>query len=98
MLAHSRDIRRRYPEAKTVFIGPCISKKYEADEFPGELDCVLTFDELTQWFGEENIEMEALPDSDGNSRTRVFPTSGGILKSMSTNTDGKLWKRRLRAR
>ena len=32
MQAHCRDIKRRHPEAKTVFIGPCISKKSEAAE------------------------------------------------------------------
>lgn len=83
MLAHCRDIKNRYPEAKTVFIGPCISKKYEADEFPADVDCALTFDELADWLKSENIE--PAPQSDDtseNGRTRIFPTSGGILKSM----------------
>ena len=31
MQAHSVDIRRRMPNAHVVFIGPCLSKKDEAD-------------------------------------------------------------------
>ena len=86
MQAHCRDIKRRDPNAKTVFIGPCISKKYEADELPGEVDCVLTFDELTRWLKAEEIELEPMLESNENSRTRIFPTAGGILKSMDCNS------------
>lgn len=82
MLAHSRDIKSRYPDAKTVFIGPCISKKYEADEIEGDVDCVITFDELSDWLNAENIELKPSYDSNSNSRARNFPTAGGILKSM----------------
>ena len=32
MHAHCLDIKRRHPEAKTVFIGPCVAKKDEAEE------------------------------------------------------------------
>ncbi|MEA4894161.1 MAG: [Fe-Fe] hydrogenase large subunit C-terminal domain-containing protein [Oscillospiraceae bacterium] len=83
MLAHCRDIKQRYPEAKTVFIGPCISKKYEADEFPHDVDCAMTFDELTNWFRSEGIEPLPEPyDPAEKGRARIFPTAGGILKSM----------------
>lgn len=87
MLAHCRDIKTRYPEAKTVFIGPCISKKYEADEFPSDIDCVLTFDELVNWLKAEKIELEPTPDSSEKGRARIFPTAGGILKSMDCTSD-----------
>ena len=46
MQAHCAAIKARNPEAKTILIGPCISKKAESDQFPGTVDCVLTFDEL----------------------------------------------------
>lgn len=87
MLAHCRDIKMRYPEAKTVFIGPCISKKYESDEFPSDIDCVLTFDELVNWLKAEKIELEPTPDSSLKGRARIFPTAGGILKSMDCTSD-----------
>ena len=82
MRAHAKDIKRRIPNAKVVFIGPCISKKAEADESEGDVDCVLTFEELSGWFQEKNIQLEAVPSPREDSLTRIFPTSGGIIKSM----------------
>ena len=82
MMAHCTDIKKRYPNAKTVFIGPCVSKKDEASMYSGTVDCVLTFEELTKWFEAENITLENETDSDENSRARLFPTTGGILKTM----------------
>ena len=49
MQAHCKDIKRRNPKAKTVFIGPCVAKKDEAQREEGVVDAVLTFDELTAW-------------------------------------------------
>lgn len=87
MQAHCRDIKSRYPEAKTVFIGPCISKKSEGDDFSEDIDCVLTFDELINWLRSENIEPEPKNDSSESGRTRIFPTAGGILKSMDCGSE-----------
>ena len=82
MQAHCRDIKRRYPDAKTVFIGPCVAKKDEAQYYEGIVDAVLTFDELTAWLKAENIELESnTSEKDENSRARFFPTTGGILKT-----------------
>ena len=44
MQAHCKDIKRRIPDAKTVFIGPCVAKKDEAQYYEGMVDAVLTFD------------------------------------------------------
>ena len=82
MQAHCMDIKKRIPNAKTVFIGPCVSKKDEAQHYEGIVDAVLTFDELTAWFKEENIEPEKSIVENDNSRARFFPTTGGILKTM----------------
>ena len=83
MQAHCSDIKKRYPNAKTVFIGPCVAKKDEASYYEGIVDAVLTFDELTRWFKSENIELKQEMDSDDNSKARFFPTTGGILKTMA---------------
>ncbi|MGE4484712.1 MAG: [Fe-Fe] hydrogenase large subunit C-terminal domain-containing protein [Oscillospiraceae bacterium] len=83
MQSHCMDIKKRYPDAKTVFIGPCISKKAEAEHYPGAVDCVLTFEELSVWLNEEHIKFEYIMDQNNESRTRVFPTAGGILRSMA---------------
>ncbi len=83
MQAHCSDIKRRYPGAHTVFIGPCVSKKDEAQHYKGIVDAVLTFEELTQWLNEEKIVLESAMDDDEHSRARFFPTTGGVLKTMA---------------
>ena len=82
MQAHCKDIKSRYPNAKTVFIGPCVAKKDEAEHYEGFVDAVLTFEELSEWLKDEGIELEKEMDSDVCSRARFFPTTGGILKTM----------------
>ena len=88
MQAHCMDIKKRLPNAKTVFIGPCVSKKDEAEHYEGIVDAVLTFEELTQWLKEANIELKKEMDSDPESRARFFPTTGGILKTMTQDAPG----------
>ena len=88
MLAHGADIKKRFPNAKIVFIGPCVAKKDEAEHYSGIIDAVLTFEELTEWLNAENIELEKEIDSDIHSRARFFPTTGGILKTMKNDAPG----------
>ncbi len=88
MQAHCTDIKKRNPEAKTVFIGPCVSKKDEAQYYEGMVEAVLTFEELTEWLKAEHIEMEPNMDANEQSRARFFPTTGGILKTMAQNISG----------
>lgn len=85
MQAHCKDIKKRMPNAKTVFIGPCVAKKDEAQYYEGIVDAVLTFDELTNWLKSQNIELKQEMDHDENTRARFFPTTGGILKTMETD-------------
>ena len=88
MQAHCMDIKKRFPKAKTVFIGPCVAKKDEAEHYEGIVDAVLTFEELTSWLKEENIELKTDMDSNEESRARFFPTTGGILKTMAHDVPG----------
>ena len=88
MQAHCKDIKSRFPNAKTVFIGPCVAKKDEAEHYEGIVDAVLTFEELTEWLSAEKIELEREMDNDVCSRARFFPTTGGILKTMAQDTPG----------
>ena len=83
MQAHCQDIKKRIPNAKTVFVGPCVAKKDEAEYYHGIVDAVLTFEELSEWLKEEKIELEAIQDNNDNSRARFFPTTGGVLKTMN---------------
>lgn len=88
MQAHCADIKKRIPNAKTVFIGPCVAKKDEAEYYEGLVDAALTFEELTNWLKAENIELEKEVDCTPESRARYFPTTGGILKTMALNAPG----------
>jgi iron only hydrogenase large subunit-like protein/uncharacterized Fe-S cluster-containing protein len=92
MQAHCMDLKRRYSGAKTVFIGPCISKKAEAEVYAGTVDCALTFGELEDWLKKKNVSLETkiggtqkdnVPAGDANTLARFFPTTGGILKTMA---------------
>ncbi|MBE6732190.1 MAG: histidine kinase [Ruminococcaceae bacterium] len=88
MQAHCKDIKSRYPKAKTVFIGPCVAKKDEAQYYEGIVDAVLTFEELSVWLNAEKIELEREIDNDVCSRARFFPTTGGVLKTMAQDIPG----------
>ena len=88
MQAHCSDIKRRIPNSKTVFIGPCVAKKDEAEYYENIVDAVLTFEELDRMLDDEHIEIEHESDSCEFSRARFFPTTGGILKTMSQNAPG----------
>ena len=77
----------RMPGAAVVFIGPCVSKKDEAERC-GQVDCVLTFDELTDWLREAGVPLGESGALDGTeARSRFFPTPGGIIKSMDQQAD-----------
>ena len=88
MQAHCADIKKRHPEAKTVFIGPCVAKKDEAEYYEGLVDAVLTFEELTNWLSAERIELDKEMDTTPESRARFFPTTGGVLKTMAQDAPG----------
>ncbi len=88
MQAHCKDIKNRHPLAKTVFIGPCVAKKDECEYYEGIVDATLTFEELTVWLKAENIELKNEMDYKETSRSRFFPTTGGILKTMAKNIEG----------
>lgn len=91
MQVHCKEIKKRIPTARTVFIGPCVAKKDEAQHYEGIVDAVLTFDELTAWLKAENITLEQKIDSKEDSRARFFPTTGGILKSMEKSNPNYIY-------
>ena len=87
MQAHAADIKKRIPQAKVVFVGPCVAKKDEAEYYEGLVDGVLTYEDLAKWMEAENVTLERETDSDEFSRARFFPTTGGILKTMAKVSD-----------
>ena len=87
MQAHAADIKKRIPQARVVFVGPCVAKKDEAEYYEGLVDGVLTYEDLAKWMEAENVTLERETDSDEFSRARFFPTTGGILKTMAKVSD-----------
>ena len=84
MLAHCRVIKEENPGAAAVFIGPCISKKEEAELY-GECDVALTYEELEAWMNEADVVPTGdSTEAEEGKRGRFFPIKGGIIKSMHT--------------
>lgn len=82
MQAHCKSLRERHEGCAAVFIGPCISKKDEAAQYPGIVDYALTFEELTEWLRSADITLQPEPDAIEGGKARLFPVTGGILRSM----------------
>ena len=89
MIAHAKMLRKRYPDAKIVFIGPCIAKKREAKE-SGLLDGVLTFEDLKELFDQRGIVPNEISHfsfdrAEGNvNLAKHYPTRRGIIKSFGS--------------
>lgn len=77
MIAHGREIKARYGDVFTVFIGPCVAKKAEAMTFPDAIDAVITFRELETWLNTSSIQLKDLDvtdfDATASRRGRSYP-------------------------
>ncbi len=96
MIAHGMRIKKEHPDAKVVFIGPCIAKKQEAsqDKYKGIVDAVLTFSELDKWLDKAGISLSDCPESgfDGIGKTsgaKLFALPGGMLETSGIPDDIK---------
>lgn len=92
MIAHGRILKKRYSDVcYTVFIGPCLAKKAEAEELTGAIDAVLTFNELENWFINEGIALNTLEPQDFDNqcyqRGRAYPLGSSTRK---TNLEPRL--------
>ena len=89
MVVAGRIIKKLNPEAKVVFIGPCIAKKAEAKEkdLSDVIDFVLTYAELDEIFNALNIDIHSLkgiPTKEYVSKGgRLYGRSGGVSLSIS---------------
>ena len=67
MVAHAKIIKKQHPDARIVFIGPCIAKKREADECH-LIDHVLTFEDVVKFFDEKNIKLDEISNLSLNKK------------------------------
>lgn len=92
MIACGRSIKALHPEAKVVFIGPCIAKKAEAKEpeVKDAVDVVLTFREIEQIFAATGINPGEMPEdeSDHSSRAgRIYARTGGVSEAVKATLE-----------
>lgn len=83
MIASGRVIKEFEPEAKVVFIGPCVAKKTEAllPDLKGAIDYVLTFQELATIFEATNIDPAVQEDHEKAVASwggRIYGYTGGV--------------------
>jgi [FeFe] hydrogenase (group B1/B3) len=93
MIASARLIKSIDPLAKTIFIGPCISKKAEVmkENLKNNIDVVITFEELLALFYAKDIEPSELPETEINQASsfgRSFAYSGGVSAALSNHLSG----------
>lgn len=101
LMAHAQLLRRLYGEKiGVVFIGPCISKKREADTRPELIDASLTFQEVRNWFATEGLSMEQMGMLRRTSRQAtlsfvprrsgdgsLYPLDGGMIRTIQNRSD-----------
>lgn len=84
MVATARQIKKDYPDAGVVFIGPCASKKLEASRrtIRSDVDFVITFEELTGMFEARGIlpdEIKAMDElNQASAAGRGYGVAGGV--------------------
>lgn len=84
MIVHARMLKKRYPDAKVVFLSPCIAKQDEMSDprFEGAVDAILSMPELDEWL----MDVDAYVD-EGNAVeeeiARIYPVSGGIIETIN---------------
>ncbi|MFW6237713.1 MAG: [Fe-Fe] hydrogenase large subunit C-terminal domain-containing protein [Halanaerobiales bacterium] len=92
MIASGRVIKAVFPEAITVFIGPCIAKKSEAKEegLKGAIDYVLTFEELAEVFSAMEInpaEMDENQKEQSSCGGRIYARTGGVSQAVEVTLE-----------
>jgi len=96
MVYTARLMKKKYPDCKVVFVGPCAAKKLEAirEDIRSDVDFVLTFEELQGMFEAKEIDFETIEPmydlNEGSAAGRGFAVSGGVagaVEKMIHNTD-----------
>jgi len=80
-----RIARERYPQAATVFIGPCTAKRHEA-YFVEEVDYTFSFEELGSLLVARGLEINdfegTLPAVHAGEKAQHFAHTGGVAQAI----------------
>ena len=86
MCAVSRMLKAKEPDAVTVFIGPCISKKSEVKDhaIEGNADFALTYSEIRAMMRAKDIELEEDDNTYQESSVygKRFANAGGVTEAV----------------
>ena len=88
MVATARTIKKKHPNARVVFVGPCASKKLEASRrsVRSDVDFVITFEELAAMFDAKGIDPEKLEHEeeihDATGAGRGYGVAGGVAEAI----------------
>ena len=88
MIAHGRMIKKNHPDARVVFLSPCIAKYKEIEDarFAGAIDACVSMQEIVQWVKDDLKEEEQSEWSEfEGSISRVYPTAGGVIRTLPDN-------------
>lgn len=82
MIVHGRMLREKYPNAKIVFLSPCIAKQHESldERFKDAIDAVIPMPDMDEWLMDADL-YEPL-DHEEENIARIYPVSGGIIKTI----------------
>ncbi|MEG1066122.1 MAG: [Fe-Fe] hydrogenase large subunit C-terminal domain-containing protein, partial [Erysipelotrichaceae bacterium] len=88
MIVHARMLKAKYPEAKIVFLSPCIAKQSEAllKENSKYVDAVIAMPDMDEWLLDID-GYDELPIEDNIAR--IYPVSGGIIKTFEPQSNYK---------
>lgn len=79
-------IKQRDPEVVTVFIGPCVAKRYEGF-YNSNVDFVMSFEELNALLTGAEIDVQKCEvdtlDANVESSGRGYPCIGGVVGSLN---------------
>lgn len=85
MIASAMDIKKRHPDYKVIYMGPCIAKKDEAERYNKLIDGVLMFNEVQDMFAKDKIVLNEKLKDDKLYKARETVSFGGIEKLMKAN-------------
>ncbi|WP_238480277.1 monomeric [FeFe] hydrogenase [Mangrovibacterium lignilyticum] len=80
----AEELREKYPNARLVFVGPCVAKRKEARD-QNSADYVLSFEELDaimEGMEINPVKMEGIAVESYTKESRGFAQSGGVLASV----------------
>lgn len=103
MAASGRAVKKLYPDAKTVFIGPCIAKKAEArqPDIEDAVDFVLTFQETDDIFRAAGIDPETLEEDlrdHSSAAGRIYARTGGVSDAVEHTVERLFPERDIKVR